>query len=95
MRGNLSDDQQRGRIEKRFMTYEKEIDEAEEMTKKVFVVIIAGFVLFMVAAVLIGFCGIYFKYPSCYLMKTRMLPRKNHETYALSGKRDPSAHISF
>jgi len=25
------------------MTYEKEIDEAEEMTKKVFVVIIAGF----------------------------------------------------
>ena len=44
MRGNLSDDQQRGRIEERFMTYEKEIDEAEEMTKKVFVVIIAGFV---------------------------------------------------
>ena len=37
MRGNLSDDQQRGRIEERFMTYEKEIDEAEEMTKKVFV----------------------------------------------------------
>ena len=34
----------------------KKIDEAEEMTKKVFVVIIAGFVLFMVAAVLIGFC---------------------------------------
>ena len=56
MLGNLSDDQQRGRIEERFMTYEKEIDEAEEMTKKVFVVIIAGFVLFMVAAVLIGFC---------------------------------------
>ena len=56
MRGNLSDDQQRGRIEEGFMTYEKEIDEAEEMTKKVFVVIIAGFVLFMVAAVLIGFC---------------------------------------
>ena len=49
MRGNLSDDQQWGRIEERFMTYEKEIDEAEEMTKKVFVVIIAGFVLFMVA----------------------------------------------
>ena len=44
MRGNLSDDQQRGRIEERFMTYEKEIDQAEEMTKKVFVVIIAGFV---------------------------------------------------
>ena len=57
MRGNLSDDPQRGRIEERFMTYEKEIDQAEEMTKKVFfVVIIAGFVLFMVAAVLIGFC---------------------------------------
>ena len=56
MRGNLSDDQQRGRIEERFITYEKEKDEAEEMTKKVFVVIIAGFVLFMVAAVLIGFC---------------------------------------
>ena len=54
MRGNLSDDQQRGRIEERFITYEKEIDEAEEMTKKVFVVIIACF--FMVAAVLIGFC---------------------------------------
>jgi hypothetical protein len=34
MRGNLSDDQQRGRIEERFMTYEKEIDESEEMTKK-------------------------------------------------------------
>ena len=44
MRGNLSDEQQRGRIEERFMTYEKEIDEAKEMTKKVFVVIIAGFV---------------------------------------------------
>ena len=44
MRGNLSDDQQLGRIEERFMTYEKEIDEAEEMTKKAFVVIIAGFV---------------------------------------------------
>ena len=44
MRGNLSDDQQLGRIKERFMTYEKEIDEAEEMTKKVFVVIIAGFV---------------------------------------------------
>ena len=43
MRGNLSDDQQRGRIEERFMTYEKEIDEAEEMTKIVFVEIIAGF----------------------------------------------------
>jgi len=28
-------------------------------------------------------------------MKTRMLPRKNHETYALSGKRDPFANISF
>ena len=38
------------------MTYEKEIDESQEMTKKVFFVIIAGFVLFMVAAVLIGFC---------------------------------------
>ncbi len=36
MRGNFSDDHQRGRIEERFMTYEKEIDEAEEMTKKVF-----------------------------------------------------------
>ena len=35
MRGNLSDDQQRGIIEERFMTYEKEIDEAEEMTKKI------------------------------------------------------------
>ena len=34
MRGNLSDDQQRGRIEERFITCEKEIDEAEEMTKK-------------------------------------------------------------
>ena len=56
MRGNLSDDQQRGRIEERFITYEKEIDEVEEMTKFFFVVIIAGFVLFMVAAVLIGFC---------------------------------------
>ena len=56
MRGNLSDDQQRGRIEERFMTYEKEIGEAEEMTNKVFVVILAGFVLFMVAAVLVGFC---------------------------------------
>ena len=44
MRGNLSDDQQRVRIGERFMTYEKEIDESEEMTKKVFVVIIAGFV---------------------------------------------------
>ena len=44
MRGNLSDDQQRGRIEERFITYEKEIVEAEEMTKKVFVVIIAGLV---------------------------------------------------
>jgi len=32
MRGNLSDDPQRGRIEERFITYEKEIDEAEEMT---------------------------------------------------------------
>ena len=44
MRGNLSDDRQRGIIEERFITYEKEIDEAEEMTKKAFVVIIAGFV---------------------------------------------------
>ena len=34
MRWNLNDDQQRGRIEERFMTYEKEIDESEEMTKK-------------------------------------------------------------
>ena len=56
MRGNLSDDQQRGRIEERFITFEKEIDESEEMTKKIFVVIIADFVLFMVAAVLIGPC---------------------------------------
>ena len=34
MWGNLSDEQQRRRIEERFMTYEKEIDESEEMTKK-------------------------------------------------------------
>jgi len=36
------------------MTSEKELDESEEMTKKVFVVIFAGCVLFMIAAVLIG-----------------------------------------
>ena len=36
------------------MTSEKELDEAGEMTKKVFVVLFAGCVLFMIAAVLIG-----------------------------------------
>ncbi len=36
------------------MTSEKELDEAGEMTKKVFVVLFAGCVLFMVFAVLIG-----------------------------------------
>jgi hypothetical protein len=36
------------------MTSEKELDEAEEMTKKVFVVLFAGCVLFMIVAVLIG-----------------------------------------
>ena len=36
------------------MTSEKELDEAEEMAKKVFVVLFAGCVLFMIAAVLIG-----------------------------------------
>jgi len=36
------------------MTSEKELDEAGEMTKKVFVVLFAGCVLFMVVAVLIG-----------------------------------------
>ena len=36
------------------MTSEKELDEAGEMTKKVFVVLFAGCVLFMIATVLIG-----------------------------------------
>ena len=36
------------------MTSEKELDEAGEMTKKVFVVLFAGCVLFMITAVLIG-----------------------------------------
>ena len=36
------------------MTSEKELDEAGEMTKKVFVVLFAGCVLFMIVAVLIG-----------------------------------------
>jgi len=36
------------------MTSEKELYESEEMTKKVFVVLFAGCVLFMIAAVLIG-----------------------------------------
>ena len=36
------------------MKSEKELDEAGEMTKKVFVVLFAGCVLFMIAAVLIG-----------------------------------------
>ena len=36
------------------MTSEKELDKAGEMTKKVFVVLFAGCVLFMIAAVLIG-----------------------------------------
>jgi len=36
------------------MTSEKELDEAEEMTKKAFVLLFAGCVLFMIAAVLIG-----------------------------------------
>ena len=36
------------------MTSEKELDEAGGMTKKVFVVLFAGCVLFMIAAVLIG-----------------------------------------
>ena len=36
------------------MTSEKELDEAGEMTKKTFVVLFAGCVLFMIAAVLIG-----------------------------------------
>ena len=36
------------------MTSEKELDEAGEMTKKVFVVLFVGCVLFMIVAVLIG-----------------------------------------
>ena len=36
------------------MNSDKELDEAGEMTKKVFVLMFAGFVLFMIAAVLIG-----------------------------------------
>ena len=36
------------------MKSEKELDEAGDMTKKVFVLMFAGFVLFMIAAVLIG-----------------------------------------
>ena len=36
------------------MTSEKKLDETGEMTKKVFVVLLAGCVLFMIAAVLIG-----------------------------------------
>ena len=36
------------------MPSEKELDDAGEMTKKVFVVLFAGCVLFMIAAVLIG-----------------------------------------
>ena len=36
------------------MKSEKELDEAGEMTKKVFVVLFAGCVLFMIATVLIG-----------------------------------------
>ena len=36
------------------MTSGKELDEAGEMTKKVFVVLFAGCVLFMIATVLIG-----------------------------------------
>ena len=55
MRGNLSDDQQRGRIEERFLTNEKEIDEAEEMSKKSFCCNDCRF-CFVVAVVLIGFC---------------------------------------
>ena len=36
------------------MTREKELDEAEEMTKKVFVLLFSGCVLFMIAGLLIG-----------------------------------------
>ena len=36
------------------MNSEKELDEAGEMTKKVFVVLFAGCVLFMIVAILIG-----------------------------------------
>ena len=36
------------------MNSEKELDEAGEMSKKFFVILFIGFVLFMIAAVLIG-----------------------------------------
>ena len=36
------------------MKSEKELDEAGEMSKKFFVMLFAGFILFIVAAVLVG-----------------------------------------